>query len=128
MARYLNDWASMNWDGETGEAAMLREFAIDKSEIDGAEVLVASSINEGYDGSAYVLFRRGGRLFEVHAAHHSHYGLDGQWIPEEADADAILHRIEKGKWGEEANVKEAVIEALRKQGRRLEQRQRLRGT
>ena len=111
---YLHDWA------ESGEAGMLEDFGIGKDALDGAEVLVASYTYEDYSGSAYVLFRRDGKLFEVHGGHCSCHGLSEesysggptQWQPEEADADSIRHRIVNGTWGEEDRIQEAVLAAL----------------
>lgn len=106
MSIYLHDWAG------SGEAGMLADFEIDKAALDGATVLVASYTYEDYSGDAYVLFERGGNLFEVHGGHCSCYGLEGQWEPEEADADAIRHRISAGTWGEEVKVRDVVLAAL----------------
>ena len=112
---YFNDWDA------GGEEAMLRDFGIDKSAIEGCKVLIASYTYENYEGSAYVLFEKDGKLFEVHGGHCSCYGLsqqsyygDGgtQWEPEEVDVAALRHRLEKGTWGEEARLKDRVLAAL----------------
>lgn len=115
MAVYLNDWA------EGGEAEMLSDFGIDRTALANAEVIVASYTYEDYEGYAYVLFRRNGKLYEVHGGHCSCYGLSEcdylgssttQWQPEEADKAAILHRIEKGTWGADGGVADIVRAAL----------------
>lgn len=107
-AVYLNDWA----DGQ--EAEMLSDFSITKDDIAGVSVIVASYTQEDYSGSAYVLFERDGKLFEVHGGHCSCYGLEDQWEPEDADRDSILHRIENGTWyADEPGVKDYVLAALR---------------
>lgn len=112
---YLNDWA----DG--GQEEMLRDFGIAADALEGAEVLVASYTYEDYSGDAYVLFRRDGKLWEVHGEHCSCYGLSeqdysgnttSQWEPEEATPEAILHRINKGTWGEEGKVASSIRAAL----------------
>lgn len=36
-----------------------------------------------YDGSAYVLFEKNNKLFEVYGGHCSCFGLEGQFNPEE---------------------------------------------
>jgi len=116
-AVYLNDWA------ESGQAGMLEDFGIGPDALKGAEVLVASYTYEDWSGDAYVLFKRDGKLWEVHGGHCSCYGLSEgsyygdeasqtQWQPEETSAEAILHRIEKGTWGEEAKVADIVRTAL----------------
>lgn len=95
MATYLHDWA------EGGEAEMLSDFGIGPEALAGAKVLVASYTYEDYTGDAYVLFERGGKLWEVHGSHCSCYGLSQQdyeytpgtqWEPEETTAEAILAR------------------------------------
>lgn len=114
MSIYLHDWA------EGGEEAMLSEFGVEKSVLDGAKIIVASYTYEDYSGSAYVLFERDGKLFEVHGSHCSCHGLSEdsynggptQWQPEEADEGVIRHRLINGTWGEEDRIKDAVIAAL----------------
>lgn len=106
MTKYLNDWAETQKDG------LIEDFRIKPEVLDGVDILVASYTYEDYTGDAYVLFRQGGKLFEVHGGHCSCYGLEDQWEPEEADRDAILHRINNAKWGEEAKISDAIREAL----------------
>ena len=119
MAIYMHDWA------KAGEEQMLSDFGIDKSALDGVEIIVASYTYEDYTGDAYVLFRKAGQLYEVHAGHCSCYGLsesnytgksETQWQPEEADRTAILHRIIHGSWGFEEGVANAVRAALEQEG------------
>lgn len=60
-------------------------------------VLLAWYCYEYYSGSAYVLFKNTeGKLFEVHGSHCSCYGLEGQWEPEETNAEALRHWIQNG--------------------------------
>ena len=47
------------------------------------KILLAAYYDEDYEGDAYVLFERGGKLWEVHGSHCSCNGLEGQWDPEE---------------------------------------------
>ncbi len=103
---YMNDWA------EGGKDQMMEDFAIDPTKLDGAEILVASYTYECYEGDAYVLFRRDGKLFEVHGSHCSCYGLEDQWEPEETTREAIVHRLTNGTWGEEGKIAEATLKAL----------------
>lgn len=112
---YLNDWAVR------GEEGMLEDFGISKDALKGASVLIASYTYEDYCGSAYVLFERNGKLFEVHGSHCSCYGLSEscyddtttttQWQPEEVEIAAIRHRL-KGSWGEEDRIKKPLLEVL----------------
>ena len=115
MSIYLHDWA------EGGREEMIGDFGISEADLAGAEILVASYTQEHYEGDAYVLFRRDGKLYEVHGSHCSCYGLSEsgiygesqtQWKPEEADRDAILHRVTNGEWGEAGRVKDYVLRAL----------------
>lgn len=66
-----------------------------------AYILVAVYDGYDYEGSAFVLFLEGDKLYEVHGSHCSCYGLEDQWQPEETDWKSILHRLEKGDlfWG-----------------------------
>lgn len=56
------------------------------------DILLATYEYEHYSGSAFVLFERDGKLFEVHGSHCSCYGLEGQWEPEETTWAAIAMR------------------------------------
>lgn len=80
------------------KAAMKAALESDKwKEID--EVLLASYSNEDYSGDAFVLFRKGDKLYEVNGGHCSCYGLEGQWEPEETNVEALRHRLEEGHLG-----------------------------
>ncbi|MFM7025186.1 MAG: hypothetical protein ACKOWC_03890 [Limnohabitans sp.] len=63
------------------------------------EVLIASYSHGGYEGDAFVLFRKDGKLYEVNAGHCSRYGIEGQWQPEETSVEALRHRLDKGRLG-----------------------------
>ena len=56
------------------------------------KILLASYDNEDYEGAAYVLFERGGKLWEVNGSHCSCYGLEGQWDPEETSWEFLANR------------------------------------
>jgi hypothetical protein len=83
---YLNDWSESQAEG------MCRDFEIYVSTLDGIKILVASYTYEDYNGSAFVLFEKGGKLFEVNGSHCSCYGLEGQWEPEETTLEALMAR------------------------------------
>jgi len=115
MSVFLNDWA------QDGQSAMLGDFGVTEDVLEGAEILVASYTYEQYSGDAYVLFRRDGKLWEVHGSHCSCHGLESQsyqgnapsqWEPEETTREAILHRLDRGRWGEEGKVADATRAAL----------------
>lgn len=65
------------------------------------EVLLASYTYADYEGDAFVLFRKGDKLYEVNGGHCSCYGLEGQWEPEETNVEALRHRLENGNLGYE---------------------------
>jgi hypothetical protein len=71
----------------------------EKPKFKGAEILLASYGTPMYEGYAFVLFRRDGKLWEVNGSHCSCYELEGQWEPEETTVEALLHRVEEGSLG-----------------------------
>lgn len=60
------------------------------------KILFATYTNENYEGSAYALFVKDGKLFEVHGGHCSCYGLEDQWIPEEVCLPELVNRVTNG--------------------------------
>lgn len=68
-----------------------------------ADILVAYYGDESYEGSAYVLFMKHGKLYEVCGGHCSCYGLEGQWDPEETSWDVIAKYVDEDNlpymWG-----------------------------
>lgn len=99
---FLHDWA------KGGLARMLADFGISEQELLGAEVLLASYTYEDYSGSAFVLFARDGKLYEVHGSHCSCYGLSessysgdsrSQWDPEETSVEALRFRTRNPEYG-----------------------------
>jgi hypothetical protein len=92
MSIYLADWK----DG--GQEQLACDFEL-TNQLDDAEILLAYYCYEDYVGSAFVLFRKEGKLYEVNASHCSCFGLEGQWEPEETTKDALLHRLNNGGLG-----------------------------
>lgn len=88
---FLNDWENID--------EMKNDFEISDVELAGVRILLASYTCENYDGSAFVLFERDGKLYEVNGNHCSCYGLEGQWEPEETTVESLRHRLEKGWLG-----------------------------
>lgn len=56
------------------------------------EIIFSYYSYEDYEGDAFVLYHKDGRLFEVHGGHCSCYGLEGQWDPEETTYAALSMR------------------------------------
>lgn len=70
-------------------------------ELEGVTVLLASYGTPSCEGNAFVLFKRGGKLFEVCGSHCSYAGLEGQWEPEETTIELLHHRLDQGNLGNE---------------------------
>lgn len=91
-------------------------FNLKDSELnDDTCVLLAAYGNDYYEGSAFVLFIKDEKMYEVHGSHCSCYGLEDQWEPEETTFEALEHRIEKGYlflYGHEGEVKEKMRELI----------------
>jgi len=81
------------------EEDVKREFAVKDDSLKDAFIILAWYGYGDYDGSAFVLFERGGKLYEVNGGHCSCYGLEECWEPEETDAKALIHRIDNGNLG-----------------------------
>ena len=81
---------------------VVSSFLLEHDELHDTFILVAWYGGGCYDGEAFVLFERGGRLYEVNGGHCSCYGLEGQWDPEETSAEALVHRIENGRLGRDS--------------------------
>lgn len=102
----LNNWAGgsandvfRDFDGDRWGN---RDNAIpleEKPDFKDAEILLASYGTPSYEGYAFVLFRRDGKLWEVNGSHCSCYGLEGQWDPEEVSVEALRYRMDKGQLG-----------------------------
>lgn len=60
------------------------------------QILLASYGGAAYEGDAYVVYERDGKLYEVHGSHCSCYGLEGQWAPEETSWAALAMRKRPG--------------------------------
>jgi hypothetical protein len=63
--------------------------------LDDVHIVYAEYVTGSYEGSAWVIFSRNGKLFEVHGSHCSCNGLEGQWSEEDTSADIILERIKR---------------------------------
>ena len=59
---------------------------------DDIEILIAWYSYASYEGSAFVLFRQDGKLFEVEGSHCSCNGLEGLWEPVETSTATLKKR------------------------------------
>jgi hypothetical protein len=74
-------------------------FAIDE------EVLFACYDIDGYEGNAYVLLQKDGKLYEVDAYHCSCYGLEDGWQPKEVPLAYLKNRKFLGIGGDAEGLK-----------------------
>jgi hypothetical protein len=110
-----------DWDTEDGFRSMVSDFSGCYEWSDGTELaeamkedryqgdyLFAAYVYQNYEGDAFVLFKRDGKLYEVNGGHCSCYGLaessisgDGpsQWEPEETSKEAVLKRMRDDGYG-----------------------------
>lgn len=64
-------------------------------ELDDCFILYAIYNLDSYDGWAFVLFLKDGKLYEVNISHCSCYGLEDQWEPEETTVLSVRSRIDQ---------------------------------
>ena len=96
------------------------DFGIPLSTFDGVEILLAYYSYEDYSGSAFVLFEKDGKLFEVNGGHCSCYGLSEsnysdstgtQWQPEETTWESLVTRLKSWQFEGFSDELRALIEA-----------------
>lgn len=92
----FKDFDGTRWSAYRDEDAPPVE---EKPEFKGCEILLASYGTPAYEGYAFVLFRRDGKLWEVDGSHCSCYELEGQWDPEQTTVEALRYRIKEGQLG-----------------------------
>lgn len=78
---------------------IIHEFNLKENDLNNVNILFAVYEYENCSGTAFVLFEKDGELYEVNGSHCSCYGLEDQWIPEEASLDELKHRLDKGELG-----------------------------
>lgn len=79
------DFAGTRW-GLDDESKSIPNFPSDP------QILFAEYETPSYEGYAFVLFERDGKLYEVNGSHCSCYGLEGQWEPDETTWEALAMR------------------------------------
>lgn len=103
---YLNDWK------EGGKEQLIEAFEIEEGNLDGCNILLASYEYENYEGDAFVLYEKDGKLFEVNGSHCSCYELEGQWEPEETTKEVLLKRVNDGSLGQYYSINVYKTELL----------------
>lgn len=104
---FLNEWQ------EGDEQTLKQVFGISDRDLAEARLLLASYLRDEYYGEAFVLFCRGGKLYEVNASHDSVAGMVGQWEPEETIIEALQYRLDKGTLGSGTNGTNVFADELR---------------
>jgi hypothetical protein len=67
-------------------------FSVNNKDFKGVKILFAQYYYEDYSGSAFVLFKKGHKYYEVNGSHCSCFGLEGQWEPEEVLMKELINR------------------------------------
>lgn len=88
MKTYFDDFRS--------KEDLEREFEV-KLDAD-VNILFAAYRYEDYYGSAYAIFEKDGKIYDVVGSHCSCYGLEGQWEPNETTAEAIRSYVLSATW------------------------------
>ena len=103
--------------GFENEQNIFDEFRASRPE--DIEIIFASYGVYSYEGDAFVLFKKNGKLYEVNGSHCSCMGLEKQWEPEETTIKALKHRFIEGSFfsesfhGEEAHEEMAKLLGVR---------------
>ena len=84
MERYYGEFESVD--------DIKREFECDCDDIKDEEVIFATYDLECYEGGAFVLIERDGKLYECNASHCSCFDLQDQWDLEETNTLALKMR------------------------------------
>ena len=71
---------------------MISDFGISEQDLKGCKILFASYNSSNYQGTAFVLYAKRKKLYEVNGSHCSCYGLNNLWLPESTTIEAILAR------------------------------------
>lgn len=90
MAEWLKLAGYSIFDGWSNEAEIAGSFQVDPASVTG--VIIALYGQESYEGSAFVLMIKEGKLFEVHGSHCSCMGLENQWEEEPTSVAALRKR------------------------------------
>ena len=107
-----------NWNCFEDMARDFNEYSYGKPRLEtlpdvtDENILFAAYDTPDYEGYAFVLFKKGNQLYEVHGSHCSCYGLEGQWSPEETTLEALKMR-ESGytcSWYDHKEWKELLSE------------------
>lgn len=107
-----------NWTNDE----IAKTFEEDIRSFEGIRIIFAAFTGDCYEGSAFVLFERGGKLYEVNGSHCSCFGFEDQWDPEEASIAELRHRMDEGTLGEDHHGDGSFTDVLREVLDRYENR------
>lgn len=88
---YFGNWKNKSdmWADFSNDYTYESSGRVAKDPEPEGEILLAWYGNGSYEGSAFVVFRNDGKLYEVNGGHCSCYGLEGQWSPEECTVESL---------------------------------------
>ena len=86
---FLNDWKNKS----------KQDILDDFQEKQDHNIVFASYVWQNYEGEAFVLVEKDGKLYEVNAYHCSCYGLENQFELEETSIEALEKYLESGRYG-----------------------------
>jgi hypothetical protein len=80
---------------------MMESFHVDPKALGLTDknILLACYDTPSYEGYAFVLLKRGKKLYEVHGSHCSCNGLEDQWDEGETSWEALEARVKIGRKG-----------------------------
>lgn len=107
---YKDNWSS--W------ADVCKDFGADyNTPLAEAEpdAVFAAYETPGYEGDAFVAFRRGEHLFMVEGGHCSCYGLEEQWRPDPMPQAALARMVNDSSYGVMARYRDELAAWLAEQ-------------
>ena len=93
---------------------MMNDFNISDKEMENVRIIAATYDTGNYEGSAMVVFRKEGKLYEVHGSHCSCYGLEDNWNPEETSYEALMDRYAKAEDYQRESYGNEFVDGLKK--------------
>jgi len=89
-----------------------KDWQLTDADVEGIEVLFHCYEYANYEGYAFTLYRKNGKLYESNGSHCSCYELENQFSEEETSKEAILYRLDHGHWDIDTSGLREVLDAL----------------
>ena len=84
-------------------------------DLQGSAILHHRYESEGYEGSAFTVYTKDSKIYEVHGSHCSCFGLEDQWEPEETTIAALKLRVpDPGSNEKPSEYQQEVLSILNK--------------